>query len=106
VTSATLEERSQLIFSWLAAEHHFVIYNQTGGVPDAISLDDFRMVLYEQHFVDDSQVLELTFKVVIVAAIACSNNPDIHDLISYRVRLPLSDLPAIVDSLIVAVARR
>jgi len=27
-------------------------------------------------------------------------------LISYRVRLPLSDLPAIVDSLIVAVARR
>jgi len=88
VISATLEERSQLIFSWLAAEHHFVIYNQTGGVPDAISLDDFRMVLYEQHFVDDSQVLELTFKVAIVAAIVCSNNPDIHDLISYRVRRP------------------
>jgi hypothetical protein len=106
VTSATLEERPQLIFSWLAAEHHFVIHDQIRGVPDAISLDDFWMVLYEQHFVDDSQILELAFKVVVVAAIACSNNPDIHDLSSYRVRLHLSDLPVIVDSRIAAVERR
>ena len=27
-TSATREERPQLTFSWLAAEHHFVIDNQ------------------------------------------------------------------------------
>jgi len=68
------------------------------------------MVLYKQHFVDDTQVLELAFKVVVVAAIAGSNNPDIHDLISNRVRLHLSDMPVIVDSpiavVIAAVERR
>jgi len=105
-TSATREERPQLTFSWLAAEHHFVIYDQIGGVPDAISLRNFRMVLYEQHFVDDTQIFELAFKVVVVAAIACGNNPDIHDLISYRVRTSLIRLPVIVDSLIAAVERR
>lgn len=29
-TSATREERPQFTFGWLAAEHHFVIYNQVG----------------------------------------------------------------------------